>query len=349
MLLTLLIIAFVGFSTYRGTRRGLTLEVVDVVGLVAAVVAAALLGPVLGAVLRVLTPLADGATAVGGRVVVFAAAMVGVAVTSRWARRHGGLLPARISLADTVGGSLFSATWSMLLVTGLLLLSVTVPGARARTADHICGSGVARTLVGDVNPLHTGGERIAEFSRPVLLWVSQRLFNVFTLAHGQQLCEQLAAGNDVRGAFRFPPADRADIDVDEDAEGAVLRLLNKARQEEGVAGVYIDPLLQEVARDHARDMYLRGYFAHETPECSAGGEGTPAGCRDPFDRMDAAGVDFDIAGENLALASTVSAAHQGLLGSPGHRRNMLDPDFERVGIGVVEGPYGLMVAQEFAG
>ncbi|MBI3380168.1 CvpA family protein [Candidatus Gottesmanbacteria bacterium] len=68
----------------------------------------------------------------------------------------------------------------------------------------------------------------------------------------------------------------------------------------------------------------------------------------PFDRMDKAGIHFTSAGENLALAPNVELAHQGLMNSPGHRRNILSPDFGKVGIGAIDGGiYGEMFVQEF--
>jgi uncharacterized protein YkwD len=64
--------------------------------------------------------------------------------------------------------------------------------------------------------------------------------------------------------------------------------------------------------------------------------------------MREANVRFRIAGENLALAQTLQMAHTGLMNSPGHRANILRPQFGRVGIGIMDGgKRGLMVSQEF--
>ena len=62
-----------------------------------------------------------------------------------------------------------------------------------------------------------------------------------------------------------------------------------------------------------------------------------------------AGVEFFIVGENLAFAPTLEIAHDGLMQSPGHRKNILEEEFERVGIGVIDGgSYGRMFVQVFA-
>ena len=122
-----------------------------------------------------------------------------------------------------------------------------------------------------------------------------------------------------------------------DLEKQMLDLVNQERVANGLQPLAPDPELTEVARRHSTDMFVRGYFAHDTPEG-----------RSPFDRMHEANVRFLTAGENLALAPTLSIAHTGLMNSPGHRANILRPQFGRVGIGIMDGGMrGLMVSQEF--
>ena len=122
-----------------------------------------------------------------------------------------------------------------------------------------------------------------------------------------------------------------------DLEKKMLDMVNQERAAAGLRPVVADPELTEVARRHSADMFARGYFAHDTPEG-----------RSPFDRMNAAGVNFLTAGENLALAPTLPVAHTGLMNSPGHRANILRPQFGRLGIGIMDGGMrGLMVSQEF--
>jgi uncharacterized protein YkwD len=122
-----------------------------------------------------------------------------------------------------------------------------------------------------------------------------------------------------------------------DLEAQMLVLVNRERQAAGLAPLAADPELVPVARLHSADMLARGYFSHYTPEG-----------RDPFQRMHAGRVSFLVAGENLAFAPTLSIAHTGLMRSPGHRANILRPQFGRVGIGIVDaGIRGIMVTQEF--
>jgi len=125
--------------------------------------------------------------------------------------------------------------------------------------------------------------------------------------------------------------------VDEKAEAEMFRLVNEERRERGVFELEWRPEVVPVARTHAKDMWERSYFGHISPE------GEDAG-----DRLERQGVEYIIAGENLALAPTVSTAHTGLMNSEGHRENILEAKFGRVGIGVIDnGVYGKMFVQIF--
>jgi uncharacterized protein YkwD len=127
--------------------------------------------------------------------------------------------------------------------------------------------------------------------------------------------------------------------VDDAAEREMLVLVNRERAKYGIRPLEPDESLRAVARAHSAEMFELGYFAHESPV-----EGSPQ------DRVYAAGILFGFAGENLAYAPSVEVAHAGLMNSPGHRQNILDPDYSRVGIGVVSaGLAGRMFTQNFAG
>jgi uncharacterized protein YkwD len=121
-------------------------------------------------------------------------------------------------------------------------------------------------------------------------------------------------------------------------EAAMLALVNAERAKVvGLRPLSADAETVDVSRAHSRDMFERSYFAHISPEA-----------RSPFERLRAARLSYRAAGENLALARTLDMAHTGLMNSPGHRANILNPAFGRVGIGIVDGGrHGLMVTQTF--
>jgi uncharacterized protein YkwD len=122
-----------------------------------------------------------------------------------------------------------------------------------------------------------------------------------------------------------------------DLEASMLEMVNAERRAAGLQPVKPDPKLTELARAHSRDMLARGYFSHVTPEGDDLGK-----------RLEKAHIGYLTAGENLALAPSLVGAHDGLMHSPGHRANILRPQFGRLGIGVLDGgSHGLMVTQDF--
>ncbi len=128
-----------------------------------------------------------------------------------------------------------------------------------------------------------------------------------------------------------------DVTVDKASEQKMLQLVNEERIRDGKKALVWDEKLAVVARAHSIDMFKRGYFSHQNPDGQS-----------PFDRMAAAGITYQSAGENLAYAANVTLAHSGLMRSPGHRANILEEDFGKVGIGVIDGGiYGKMFTQNF--
>jgi uncharacterized protein YkwD len=122
-----------------------------------------------------------------------------------------------------------------------------------------------------------------------------------------------------------------------DLESRMLDMVNAERRAAGLKPVRPDVQLTQVARAHSRDMFARGYFSHVSPDG-----------KDLDKRLQQANLGYLSAGENLALAPTLYTAHTGLMHSPGHRANILRPQFGRLGIGVLDGgAHGLMVTQDF--
>lgn len=127
------------------------------------------------------------------------------------------------------------------------------------------------------------------------------------------------------------------LTVDNKSETQMFAMVNNERTSRGIKTLTWDTRLVVVARDYARYMWENHYFGHYDLEG-----------KDVGDRLTAAHISYQVAGENLALAPTVDIAHTGLMNSPGHRANILDKDFNKIGIGVIDnGFYGKMFVQVF--
>jgi len=130
---------------------------------------------------------------------------------------------------------------------------------------------------------------------------------------------------------------KLELSVDDVSESGMFRLVNEERKKLGIRELIWMPEIVPVSRGHAQDMWERHYFSHVSPEG-----------HDVGDRLIAAGIKYNLAGENLAMAPTLLTAHNGLMNSEGHRANILDPEFKKVGIGVIDnGIYGKMFVQVF--
>ena len=141
----------------------------------------------------------------------------------------------------------------------------------------------------------------------------------------------------------YPPPDRdagngpAVVDLRR-AEKLLLGMLNKARAKAGLPELTYDEKLADVARQHSEDMAENDFFAHISP--------TRGTLEDRLKRANIAARKFT---ENLATNTDLQASHDGLMGSPGHRKNILDDEVNRVGVGIVRTREGrLVVTQVFA-
>lgn len=133
------------------------------------------------------------------------------------------------------------------------------------------------------------------------------------------------------------PFTATNVSPDPASEAKMLTLINQEREKAGVKPLVANEELRAVGRQHAIDMLKRGYFAHINPEG-----------KDPFDRLHRQGISFETAGENLAFAPTVELAHVGLLNSPHHLENIVEPEFGQLGMAVISaGLFGKMFVQVF--
>lgn len=104
---------------------------------------------------------------------------------------------------------------------------------------------------------------------------------------------------------------------------ANLILTNEARADEGLGALECDKGLMESAFLHAKDMCDFDYFSHDSIDG-----------RDLSDRVNAAGVQWTMIGENIAYGqSNAAQVHEAWMNSPGHRENILTAGFGRIGIG----------------
>ncbi len=123
-------------------------------------------------------------------------------------------------------------------------------------------------------------------------------------------------------------------DRTEDLEAALLSMMNRERVRRAIEPLSQDRRLRRCARAHSEAMAARQLLAHRLP--------------DPRD------ANCPAARQNIVMDRTLCGAHQQLMESPSHRRNILDREATSCGVGVsaaevMPGVDLYYITQEFTG
>ncbi|MDK1475084.1 CAP domain-containing protein [Streptomyces sp. 549] len=135
-----------------------------------------------------------------------------------------------------------------------------------------------------------------------------------------------------------PPAKKTPSAPGKEAsvEEQVLALVNQERAKVGCKPVKANAKLEALASDFSRDMAVRGFFSHTSPDGDS-----------PWDRAEAAGIS-NLGGENIARGqATAEEVMAAWMQSPGHRANILNCDYKTLGVGAHFEPGGPWWTQNF--
>ena len=106
-------------------------------------------------------------------------------------------------------------------------------------------------------------------------------------------------------------------------EAEVVRLVNIERQKAGLHPLQASVELSNVARKKSEDMAKNNYFSHTSPTYGS-----------PFDMMKSFGIKYNTAGENIAKGQlTPQSVVNAWMNSSGHRANILNSRFNKIGVG----------------
>lgn len=111
----------------------------------------------------------------------------------------------------------------------------------------------------------------------------------------------------------------------------ILTLVNNERAKEGLSPLTLSSEVSRVAQAKAEDMKNNNYFSHTSPTYGS-----------PFDMLKKFGVSYRTAGENIAKGQkTPQAVVSAWMNSPGHRANIMNKNFTKLGVGYTGGssPY----------
>ncbi|PYZ94734.1 serine protease [Salipaludibacillus keqinensis] len=114
--------------------------------------------------------------------------------------------------------------------------------------------------------------------------------------------------------------------ADDSFEAEVVRLVNEERANHGLQPLESSSEVQNVAHAKSKDMVDNNYFSHTSPTYGS-----------PFEMLDTYGVEYRTAGENIAQGQrSPEAVVNAWMNSQGHRENILNRNFSKIGVGHYE-------------
>lgn len=106
-------------------------------------------------------------------------------------------------------------------------------------------------------------------------------------------------------------------------ESRILQLVNSERAKAGAKALVSSADCTKLARMKSKDMVDKNYFSHQSPTYGS-----------PFDMLKANNVNYMYAGENIAMNQSADAAFKAWMNSEGHKKNILNPNFTELGVGI---------------
>ncbi|SHH01386.1 SafA/ExsA family spore coat assembly protein [Tepidibacter thalassicus] len=141
------------------------------------------------------------------------------------------------------------------------------------------------------------------------------------------LSEIINANPHIKNPSLIYPGDKITIPEINDIksiEQEVIRLVNIERSKRGLPLLSHNWELSRVARYKSQDMIDKNYFSHISPTYKS-----------PFEMMRNFGIKFSYAGENIAYGQrTAQEVMNSWMNSPGHRKNILSPNYTQIGVGL---------------
>lgn len=321
-MLNIVLGAIFALLALRGYWRGFVREAMDLAGALAGLILAFRFSyPTGDALSSVVGASPWAARLISGGLIFVGVGVVASVIASRlqkWVDAPG------LRLSNRLAGAGLALLWGGLVTTIILSLGLLIPIKSIE--DTIGRSGLAAALIETDSP-----------TQKILSFISgDRAFEILLNLREAAGANRVTVG--AHGSFEIPSVARSELSVDEAVALQLHDWVNADRRSQGLPELSWSKQLADLGLSHAQEMYETGLLSHDSPAY-----GTLQ------DRATDARVLATVVGENFALAADGADAQRGLMDSPSHRDNLMYEEFDSIGIGAIEGPYGLMVVQVFSG
>jgi len=306
----------------RGWRRGIVSEAIDVGLLLFGTLIVFRMSPVLGTIISGMANVPYEVGRVVAGALVFVGLVVMAIVFGRVIVTALEVLPGASTL-NRVGGAAVGLVFALILcVLGATLVSATpMPEAiRGPVDDAIEGSAIGGAVV------DPGG-----LIQPVVAVASGEDLFGSVIAVRQAVGDRLMAGTI---PVPFPAVMDADLVPTQTVAQSVFDDVNEDRIAAGVDPLAWSPDLAIVSVARASDVYRSGWLSLD--------EGLPSA-------LVAAGVPGTIYTELVVMAASADGLAEAIVGASSYEAMVTDATYRKAGIGVVDGPYGLIAVQVLSG
>jgi len=316
------VLALAAALAIRGWRRGLVREVVEIAVLVAGTAVVFRMSPAVGAIVSGVTNVSPEVARIVGGIVIFLALIVGSIIASKLISAALKVVPGATTL-NRLGGAAVGVGYALFVsvVATTLLAAAPLPSSVRDSFDSSVGDSVVGSQI--VSP---DG-------------VIQRTFSSVS---GEDVFGAVIAVRDavgdrlVAGTFPLPLPGVGDsrLVTSPTAAEVVFGELNDERISAGFDPLSWSSDLSIVSVTRATDVYRSGFLRLDDDLGAA---------------LDAEGIPGTITGEMLAIAATPHGLSEALVSAPSYQSMIVDPMFRKAGVGVVEGPYGLITVVVLSG
>ncbi len=303
----------------RGWLRGFVRESLDLVSLVFGIWIAFRLSVPFGDFLSASFGVSPEMARIGGGIVLFILFGVLLAIAAHFLSKMMNL--PGLSMVNRVGGAAVAVAWGTVIVLVLVSLIAVAPIPKD-WRDQIEESRVVRLIAGENAVPRRFFESMAGDN---VMGALSAIRGVFGSARA------VPEGSEV---LEFPPAPADEVRQARDEAEDVVERLNEHRLEAGLNAVTPVGPITKLAEDQAMGLYRAGLL-RRMGDCAA--------------NLAQRGFQVLRCDNGVALAATATGGLDGILDTPSGAAMAENPDLDRIGVAVVDGPTGRLVVVVMAG
>lgn len=306
----------------RGWRRGASREAIDIALLLFGTIVVFRLSPMVGSVVAGMANVSYEVGRVIGGGLIFLILVVGSLLLGRVVATALHVVPGGRRI-DRFGGSAIGLGYAVVaVVLGTTLLSAMPLPASMRGAvdDAIAGSPVGSVVSDPTGPI-----------QPAVTLASGETVLTSVIAVREAVGDRLVAGTI---PIPFPAPDRSELAPSQATAQNVFDEVNRERIAHGIDPLAWSPDLAIVAVSRSSNVYASGLLTLDDQLAEA---------------MKAAGIPGTISNDLVVMAASADGLVEAIISTDPYLVIVTDPGFRKAGIGVIEGPYGLVAVQVFSG